>query len=157
MTSPRSRSNVLPSRRAVLAGIGAATGLVAVGGRTVLAQAAPVKLRVGVIPILGAAPIFVADREGWLKAAGLDVSFTTFESGPNMIQALASGTIDVYVAGVAPLIVARSRGIDVRVVTATAVEEMTFVATGKLARHFEPGVAPAEAFKRFRAAAGAPA
>ncbi|WP_296520056.1 ABC transporter substrate-binding protein [Rhodoplanes sp.] len=121
------------------------------------AQAAPVKARIGVIPVLGASQVFVADREGWLKAAGLDVSFTTFESGPNMIQALASGTIDVYVAGVAPLIVARSRGIDVRVVTATAVEEMTFVATAKLARHFESGVTPAEAFRRYRASAGAPA
>ena len=40
-----------------------------------------------------------------------------------MIQALASGTIDVYVAGVAPLAVARSRGIDVRVVASTAIGE----------------------------------
>lgn len=146
------------SRRAVLAGLSAAV-VAASFGRPgpAFAQAGPVKLRIGVIPVLGAASIFVADKEGWLKQAGLDASFTTFESGPNMIQALASGTIDVYVAGVAPLAVARARGVDVKVVTATAVEEMTFVATGKLARHFAPGVAPAEAFKRYRAAAGAPA
>lgn len=142
------------SRRIVLAGLAGAA--VAASGPA-FAQDAPIKARIGVIPVLGASQVFVADREGWLKATGLDVSFTTFESGPNMIQALASGTIDIYVAGVAPLIVARSRGIDVRVVTATAVEEMTFVATAKLARHFEPGVSPAEAFRRYRAAAGAPA
>jgi NitT/TauT family transport system substrate-binding protein len=74
-----------------------------------------------------------------------------------MIQAVASGTIDVYVAGVAPLAVARSRGIDVRVLAATAIEEMTFVATPRLARFFEPGVSAAEAFKRYRAANGMPA
>ncbi|MFE1599036.1 ABC transporter substrate-binding protein [Methylobacterium sp. ID0610] len=134
-------------------GAGAAFGLAA--GARAQGRAAP--LRVGVIPILAAAPIFVAEREGWLKEAGLSLAVTTFESGPNMIQALASGTLDVYVAGVAPLGVARARGIDVKVVTATAVEENVFVAGPKLAGHFKPGIAPAEAFRRFRAAAGAPA
>jgi NitT/TauT family transport system substrate-binding protein len=80
------------------------------------------------------------------------LKFTTFESGPNMIQALASGTLDVYIAGVA-----RSKGIDIRVVTATAVEEMTVAAGAKLAPSFKPGVAPAQALKDFRAANGKPA
>jgi NitT/TauT family transport system substrate-binding protein len=71
-----------------------------------------------------------------------------------MIQALASGTLDVYVAGVAPLGVARSKGIDVRVVTATAVEEMTVAAGPKLAAYFKDGVKPADALKAFRAATG---
>jgi hypothetical protein len=67
---------------------------------------AQTQVRVGVIPVLGVAPIFVVDKEGWAKEAGFDFKFTTFESGPVMIQALASGTLDVYVAGVAPLGVA---------------------------------------------------
>ncbi len=143
---------MIVSRRVLLASLACAIAAPA------LAQSAPpVPARIGFIPVLGASPVFVADREGWLKDAGIAASFTTFESGPNMIQALASGTIDVYVAGVAPLAVARSRGIDVRVVAATAIEEMTFVATPKLARFFEPGVAPADAFKRYRAANNAPA
>jgi NitT/TauT family transport system substrate-binding protein len=139
------------SRRAALA-----VPLLAASARLASAQA-PVTARIGVIPILAAAPVFVADREGWLKDGGLATRYTTFESGPNMIQALASGTIDVYVAGVAPLAVARTRGIDIKVVASTAVEEMTVVVTPKLARFFEPGVAPAEAFKRYRAATGSPA
>lgn len=121
------------------------------------ARAQTVTARVGYIPILGAAPAFVADKEGFLKAGGVEFRFTTFESGPNMIQALASGTLDVYIAGVAPLGVARSRGVDVRVVTATAVEEMTVAAGGPLAAFFADGVAPAEAFKAFRATTGRPA
>ena len=118
---------------------------------------AQTQVRVGVIPVLGVAPIFVVDKEGWAKEAGFDLKFTTFESGPNMIQALASGTLDVYIAGVAPLGVARSKGIDIRVVTATAVEEMTVAAGAKLAPSFKPGVAPAQALKDFRAASGKPA
>jgi len=129
---------------------------------TVLASSAafaqqPVSVRIGYIPILGAAPIFVAEKEGYAKAAGLDFRFTTFESGPNMIQALASGTLDVYVGGVSPLGVARSKGIDVKVITATAVEEMTVAAGSTLAPFFAPGVKPADAFKAFRAKLGRPA
>jgi NitT/TauT family transport system substrate-binding protein len=118
---------------------------------------AQTQVRVGVIPVLGVAPIFVVDKEGWAKEAGFDFKFTTFESGPVMIQALASGTLDVYIAGVAPLGVARSKGIDIRVVTSTAVEEMTVAAGAKLAPSFKPGVAPAQALKDFRAANGKPA
>ncbi|MEI8002659.1 MAG: ABC transporter substrate-binding protein, partial [Actinomycetes bacterium] len=43
---------------------------------------AQTQVRVGVIPVLGVAPIFVVDKEGWAKAAGFDLKFTTFESGP---------------------------------------------------------------------------
>ena len=124
---------------------------------TILPAAAQTPLRVGVIPVLGVAPIFVVDKEGWAKEAGFDIKFTTFESGPAMIQALASGTLDVYVAGVAPLGVARSKGIDIRVVTATAVEEMTVAAGARLSPYFKPGIAPAQALKDFRAATGKPA
>jgi NitT/TauT family transport system substrate-binding protein len=112
------------------------------------------QLRVGVIPVLGVAPIFVVDKEGWAKQAGFDFKFTTFESGPAMIQALASGTLDVYVAGVAPLGVARSKGIDIRVLTSTAVEEMTVAAGPKLAPYFKAGVGGAQALKDFKAATG---
>lgn len=146
-------SVILPRRTFLAAGAAAlATPFVA---RTALAQRAPA--RVGVIPIIGAAPIFVAEKEGWVKEAGLDLTFTTFESGPAMIQALASGTIDIYVAGVAPLGVARSRGVDVKVVASTATGENVFVAVPRLAAHFKEGVSHAQAFKAYKAATGKPA
>jgi NitT/TauT family transport system substrate-binding protein len=110
-----------------------------------------------VIPVIGAAPVFVADKEGWAREAGLDLSFTTFESGPNMIQALASGTIDLYVAGVAPLGVARSKGIDVKVVASTATGENVLIASPRLARHLTSGTSPAAALKAYRADTGKPA
>jgi NitT/TauT family transport system substrate-binding protein len=113
-------------------------------------------LRVGYIPVMGAAQIFVADGEGWTKQAGIPLTKAAFESGPNMIQALSSGSLDVYVAGLAPLLVARSKGIDVRVVAATVVEEMGFAAGASFAPFFE-GRTPAQAFKAFREKAGRPA
>lgn len=107
------------------------------------------QLRVGFIPVMGAAQIFVAEGEGWIKQSGLALATSTFESGPNMIQALQSGTLDVYVAGLAPLLVARSKGIDVRIVAATVVEEMGFATSAAFSPEIE-GKNPATAFKAFR-------
>ncbi len=118
------------------------------------AAAQSVPVRVGFIPVLGTSQIFVADQLGLLKAAGLTPRFTNFESGPVMIQALASGTLDVYVGGVAPLAVARSKGVEVKVVAATAIEEMTVTIGGKFAPYFKAGTSSADAFKAFHAATG---
>src|ERR1700712_2146757 len=119
------------------------------------ATASAQELRVGFIPVMGAAQIFVADGEGWTKQAGIPLKMAAFESGPNMIQALSSGSLDVYVAGLAPLLVARAKGIDVRVVAATVVEEMGFAASASFAPYFE-GRTPAQAFKAFREKSGRP-
>ncbi len=139
-------------RRSLLARIAALSAI------TLPARAqSAVVARLGVIPIMGAAPLYVAQRENWLQERGLKLAITTFESGPNMIAALASGTIDIYVAGVAPLAVARARGVDVRVVAATAINENVFVGSAKLSGYFKPDVTPAAAFHAFRAASGKPA
>jgi NitT/TauT family transport system substrate-binding protein len=120
------------------------------------AASAQQELRVGFIPVMGAAQIFVADGEGWLKQDGIALKTAAFESGPNMIQALSSGTLDVYVAGLAPLLVARQKGIDVRVVAATVVEEMGVAASPTLLP-FLDGKSAAQAFKAFREKNGRPA
>ncbi len=132
---------------------GSALAATATLARPVAAQTA-IPARIGYIPIIGTAPVFVAQGEGWLNDAGIAASFTVFESGPNMIQAFASGTIDFYLAGIAPLAVARSRGVDVRVVAATAIAENVFVAAPALAKFFTPGTAPAAALKAHKAATG---
>jgi NitT/TauT family transport system substrate-binding protein len=134
----------------------AALGLALATG-TVAARAETIKVRTGVIPVIGAAPLLVADKEGWLREAGLNLAVATFESGPNIIQAAASGNIDLYVAGVAPVAAGRAKGVDLRVVAATAVDENVLVAGPKLKAYFKPGVKPAAAFAQFRKDNGRPA
>ena len=58
-------------------------------------------VRIGYIPVAGGGQIFVIDGEGWARDAGLELKLTQFDSGPNAIQGLASGTIDVYAAALA--------------------------------------------------------
>jgi NitT/TauT family transport system substrate-binding protein len=125
----------------------------------VQAQQAPVTVRIGYIPVMGAAQVFVAQGEGWFKKEGLNVVLTKFESGPNLIQAVASGTIDVYNAGFAPLLVARSKGQDVRVIAATVVEELGIAAAEQLTPFFAGKKVneKAAALKAFREKHGRPA
>ena len=108
-------------------------GVVAALALMLAGPASAAELRVGFIPVIGAAQLFVIEGEGWDRAAGIEISPTQFESGPAMISALASGTLDAYYGGIGPIMVAQTRGLDVRVVAANAVGEMAVVARGALA------------------------
>lgn len=116
------------SRRSLLAA-GASLSAAAAWARP--ARAATV-VRVGYIPVLGSAPLFVLDGMGWAKEAGIDLRLIRFGNGPQAIQGLAAGQIEAYVAGVLPLLVARSRGVDTKVVAAAAIEELEVIGRGKL-------------------------
>lgn len=83
----------------------------------VSAVAQPLKVRVGHVPVVGAASFFVLDSAGWAREAGIEITATTF----------ASGTIDMLTIGVAPIAVAHSRSIDVKVVAASSTGESAFV------------------------------
>lgn len=107
------------------------TGLAAVGS---VQAADPVVVRAGYIPVLGAAQAFVIDNQGWDLQNGFDLQLKQFDSGPNAIQAVASGTVDAYIAGVAPVVVARGKGVGIKVVASTAIEELVVAAGPDLAK-----------------------
>jgi len=122
-----------------------------------VASSETITARVGVIPVIGASPLFVAEKEGWLKEGGLKLETKVFESGPNIIQAVASGGIDIYVAGVAPVAAGRAKGVDLRVVSALAVNENVLVASGNLKSFFKAGITARAALKAFHESNGKPA
>ncbi|MEI8396421.1 MAG: ABC transporter substrate-binding protein [Rhodospirillaceae bacterium] len=105
-------------------------GLILLGAGPVAAET----VRVGFIPVAAVGQLFVIEGEGWAAAAGLDLKLTQFESGPAMISALASGTLDAFYGGIGGLMVASGRGIDVKVVAACAIGEMAMVSRGLLSK-----------------------
>jgi NitT/TauT family transport system substrate-binding protein len=133
-----------------LATVAAAVALFAWGAG---AEAAT-EVRVGFIPVVGSGQLFVIDGEGWARESGLDLKLTQFESGPAMISALASGTLDAYYGGIAPVLVASARGIDVKVYASAAIEEMTVVGRGNFGTL--PNAGTAAGFKAFAEAQGRP-
>lgn len=105
-------------------------------------------LRVGYIPILPMSQLFVIEGEGWDKQAGLELKKTRFSEGPGIVQALVSGTLDVVYFGIGPAMVAKSNGVDIRVVASNVIEQIAFVARGDLAKYMD-GKDPQEAIARF--------
>ena len=143
-----SRQGAKLGRRAALLGIAAAIP-------SSLAHAAAT-LRVAYIPILGMAQLFVMVAEGWAAEAGLDLQLTRFSSGPAMVQALASGTYDVAYVGIGPAMVARGSGLDLKVVAANGVNQVSLVGRGEFVEAFTSASTPAEAFSAFRKQQGRP-
>lgn len=112
-------------------------------------------LRVGYVPVIGASALFVLSGDGSTRDAGFDLKLSKFDSGPNAIQAFASGTIDILVIGIAPVAVARARGLEASVVAAAAIGGAAFVAGPALAKAFaDNGNDPAKAFAAFRTTTG---
>ncbi|GHE21363.1 ABC transporter substrate-binding protein [Halomonas urumqiensis] len=105
-------------------------------------------LEVGYMPILPVAQLFVMEGEGWTEEAGLTLELTRFSSGPAMVQALASGELDVMYFGIGPAMVARANGVPIKVLASSIQEQIGLVARGEFADTFEDDDA-AEAIARF--------
>lgn len=145
-----------PTRRSFTASL-AALAAATMAGMPAMAQS-PLPVRVGYVPVIGASSLYVLDKAGWAKEAGLAITLTKFDSGPAAIQALGSGTLDILAIGVAPVAVAFAKGIDVKVISGGGIGGSMFVANAALAEAFAgAGNDPAKAFAAFRAKAGRPA
>ena len=112
-----------------------------------------VATQIGYMPILPDAQLFVNLENGRLDKAGIEPDLVSFQNGPAMVQALASGQLDIAYFGIGPTMVARGKGADIRVVAANIVEQISFVALAPLAGYFESGPADT-AFARFAEAEG---
>lgn len=143
----------LIARRDLLVGA-AALGIAAATASLPLPAFAATALRVGYIPIIPMTQLYVITGEGWTKDAGLTLQTTSFQSGPAMIQALASGTLDVAYVGIGPALIARSKGVKLKVVAANVIDQVALIGRGPLAKAMAGAANPAEGVKAFRAANG---
>jgi NitT/TauT family transport system substrate-binding protein len=83
------------SRRDVMRGLVAATGLAA-WGLPAGAQT-PAKLRVGVLRLSSSGPVFIAQERGYFREAGLEVELKFFDAAQPIAVAVSSGDLDVGV------------------------------------------------------------
>ena len=114
-----------------------------------------VDLEIGYMPILPVSQLFVTLEEGWMEEAGINADLVQFQNGPAMVQALLSGQLDVAYFGIGPAMVARGRGVDIKVVASDIVEQISFVALPSLAKYIE-GDDVVAGFEAFAAAEGHP-
>jgi len=67
-----------------------------------LRAGAQTTLEMAYMPIVPCSQLFVMEGMGWTKKAGIKLKLTRFSSGPAIVQAIASGKMDVMCFGIGP-------------------------------------------------------
>jgi NitT/TauT family transport system substrate-binding protein len=111
----------------------AATLIVGVSGQA----RAGTTLEMAYMPIVPCSQLFVIEGMGWAKDAGIDLKLTRFPNGPAIVQAIASGKMDVMCFGIGPAMVTRGKGIKLKVIAAGIVNQIGVIAQGDLVKYFE--------------------
>lgn len=90
--------------------------LAAVGGQPVAAQeTAKIPIRIAWQPDPNA-PLYIAREKKMFEAEGLQPEYIKFLAAPAMFAALQSESVDIADMGLAPAIIGRSQGIDLKIV-----------------------------------------
>lgn len=76
-------------------------------------------LKVGVMPAVDSAPIFIADKKGYFKELGLEVEVQVYTNAMNRQSALQSGELDGAMTDVIALVNNVGNGFDIKVTTST--------------------------------------
>lgn len=75
------------------------------------------KIRVGYIPIADCAQLYVANDKGFFKENGLEVEFVKLSGGAKILEALASGSIDIAFSNVVSIMLANNAKLDFKAIT----------------------------------------
>ena len=105
-------------------------------------------LEMAYMPIVPCSQLFVMEGLGWTKKAGINLKLTRFPNGPAIVQAIASGKMDVMCFGIGPAMVTRAKGVKLKVVAAGIVEQIGVIAQGDLVNYFSKHKG-AEALRKF--------
>jgi NitT/TauT family transport system substrate-binding protein len=101
-----------PRGRLVFAAIGLAAAVVSFGG---IAGNAPgqelTKVQVDWLPIANGYPLLLGINKGFFAAQGLEIERKTFQSGNDIVLALANGDGDIGYIGYTPAMLARTQGV----------------------------------------------
>ncbi|MCH7864315.1 MAG: ABC transporter substrate-binding protein [Proteobacteria bacterium] len=110
---------------------------------------AEVTLEMAYMPIVPCAQLFVIEGMGWAKKAGINLKLTRFSSGPAIVQAIASGKMDLMCFGIGPAMVTRAKGIKLKVIAAGIVNQIAVIAQGDLVGYFDKYGNTAKALRTF--------
>ncbi len=110
---------------------------------------AEVTLEMAYMPIVPCAQLFVIEGMGWAKKAGINLKLTRFPNGPAIVQAIASGKMDIMCFGIGPAMVTRGKGIKLKVIAAGIVNQIAVIAQGDLVKYFDKYKNAAKAIRAF--------
>jgi NitT/TauT family transport system substrate-binding protein len=82
-----------------------------------------VKIKVGILPSANAAPFHLGIKKGFFKEEGLDVEPQVMQGGSELTTALVSGATQISHLGVINEIIARSKGLPIKMITSYLEDE----------------------------------
>jgi NitT/TauT family transport system substrate-binding protein len=115
---------------------------------------ADVTLEMAYMPIVPCSQLFVIEGMGWAREAGINLNLTRFPNGPAIVQAIASGNMDVMCFGIGPAMVTRGKGIKIKVIAAGITNQIAVIAQGDLVDYFNKYDNGADALRAFTADTG---
>ena len=142
------------SRRAYLSGAGT-LGATALAGCSGLTGGGSEAITVAYMPIYPDMQYFVMQEEGYFDEMSVEVEGKQFSDGPSIVQAYASGDIDVAMFGIVPAMIVIDKGIPAKVVAANIEEPMGILAHEEFAAMWDPDDA-AGSFEQWEQETGAP-
>ncbi|MEE8258486.1 MAG: ABC transporter substrate-binding protein [Sphingomonadales bacterium] len=110
---------------------------------------AEVTLEMAYMPIVPCSQLFVIEGMGWAKQAGINLKLTRFSNGPAIVQAIASGKMDLMCFGVGPAMVTRGKGVKLKVIASGIVSQISVIAQGELVKYFDKYQDGAKAIRAF--------
>jgi len=75
------------------------------------------EIKVGILPTSSMLPLFLAQERGWYKEANLNVELIKMRGGATIIPAIVGDSIHIGYSNAVSIILARSKGIDLQIVT----------------------------------------
>lgn len=102
-----------------------AIGFSTIGSMSLAATPETPKLRVGVIPIAGLTPIYAANKLGYFKEEGLEVSIEISSGGAQSLPLVVQGTLQISNAPVVSVALANQQGFDLRMLPPSLDEKRT--------------------------------
>ncbi|GAB7013620.1 ABC transporter substrate-binding protein [Halolamina salina] len=113
------------------------------------------ELTVAYMPIYPDMQYFVMQEEGYFDELSAEIDGTEFSSGPDIVQAYASGEIDVAMFGIVPAMIVIDRGIAAQVVAANIEEPMGIIGHEEFLAMWDPEN-PADSFAQWASEKGRP-
>lgn len=86
------------------------------GGPSGAPQAGPTSVKVSVIPIVDVAPIYLGVEQGFFEEEGLKLTLVPAQGGAAIVPAVVSGQVEFGFSNLTSLIIARSKGLPLKVV-----------------------------------------
>lgn len=79
-------------------------------------DAGTTKIKIGIIPIVDVAPLYLGQKKGFYKEQGLSLSMTMAQGGAAIVPGVVSGQFQFGFSNSTSLMVAQSKGVPVKVV-----------------------------------------